>query len=844
MEGLNEDIEGQNLSKHRYKKNTLSQAAKEGDASAVELLLRSTEIDPNVRDEEGRTPLSVAALHGHEKIVKVLLQNDKVDPDSRDDRGRTPLSHAALSGHEAVVRLFLDDERVDPNLKDTTGNNPFSRVVRDGTRPIVIAKMLLESGKFNLDPKDGDDSPLWSVVLRGDRALMRMLLEAAQFEFKKRDASFGQQLLMTTVELDRKRILEALLKCSQADPNFEEEEGMTPLVCAMEHEYHGVVEPLLECGRPHEGPQVATGLELSAQYLKHWKTSCDEQHEGNCRQALFGHRESHRRPHWVIDTARGCLVPGHTVPRYMALSYDDEYTRKEVESMGDIYSGAYMTIIAAKTSGRLNTRKVKRRESILGKSLVQTLYERLLMSKWATRGWTFQEQMLSIRSVIFVEGETFWDCQECTWSGDDLTPESHPNKALVRPYYEAARRMATISWPDFAMYIEIVGLYNSRDLTYPQDALPAISGVLNTLTRTFPSGFLCGLPRMFLDAALLWQPFSKAERRVAKDGAAIAPNQHLPSWSWCGWHCPIDPFNLRCMTPYVNEGTGEVQLSTWKTHSLVQWYVLSEDMQHRSWINPWGAIGSQDSMVYNNSTLAKEWSQKDSKHTSEAFAHVQNLSHDNAGITTYTTLQNTWPYLSCLTTRTFLRIKTLLKADRERASDYQLLIMRLPIFQLPRFSTVSELKDICHLISLEDKHKASAGVLRLMDRAEVKPGDTIELVAISTGTIKARDLGNKELGWMFNHTRKSETDGTWSSELRELRKEVLQYGVEKSGYKKPPDRLKEPHTRLEDSDLEYNFYNVLWIERKGEIAYRRAAGRVPEVIWEANCTEPSQLILG
>ncbi|KAH4144562.1 hypothetical protein HBI24_137790 [Parastagonospora nodorum] len=763
MEGLNEDIEGQNLSKHRYKKNTLSQAAKEGDASAVELLLRSTEIDPNVRDEEGRTPLSVAALHGHEKIVKVLLQNDKVDPDSRDDRGRTPLSHAALSGHEAVVRLFLDDERVDPNLKDTTGNNPFSRVVRDGTRPIVIAKMLLESGKFNLDPKDGDDSPLWSVVLRGDRALMRMLLEAAQFEFKKRDASFGQQLLMTTVELDRKRILEALLKCSQADPNFEEEEGMTPLVCAMEHEYHGV---------------------------------------------------------------------------------DDEYTRKEVESMGDIYSGAYMTIIAAKTSGRLNTRKVKRRESILGKSLVQTLYERLLMSKWATRGWTFQEQMLSIRSVIFVEGETFWDCQECTWSGDDLTPESHPNKALVRPYYEAARRMATISWPDFAMYIEIVGLYNSRDLTYPQDALPAISGVLNTLTRTFPSGFLCGLPRMFLDAALLWQPFSKAERRVAKDGAAIAPNQHLPSWSWCGWHCPIDPFNLRCMTPYVNEGTGEVQLSTWKTHSLVQWYVLSEDMQHRSWINPWGAIGSQDSMVYNNSTLAKEWSQKDSKHTSEAFAHVQNLSHDNAGITTYTTLQNTWPYLSCLTTRTFLRIKTLLKADRERASDYQLLIMRLPIFQLPRFSTVSELKDICHLISLEDKHKASAGVLRLMDRAEVKPGDTIELVAISTGTIKARDLGNKELGWMFNHTRKSETDGTWSSELRELRKEVLQYGVEKSGYKKPPDRLKEPHTRLEDSDLEYNFYNVLWIERKGEIAYRRAAGRVPEVIWEANCTEPSQLILG
>ncbi|EAT87959.1 hypothetical protein SNOG_04199 [Parastagonospora nodorum SN15] len=763
MEGLNEDIEGQNLSKHRYKKNTLSQAAKEGDASAVELLLRSTEIDPNVRDEEGRTPLSVAALHGHEKIVKVLLQNDKVDPDSRDDRGRTPLSHAALSGHEAVVRLFLDDERVDPNLKDTTGNNPFSRVVRDGTRPIVIAKMLLESGKFNLDPKDGDDSPLWSVVLRGDRALMRMLLEAAQFEFKKRDASFGQQLLMTTVELDRKRILEALLKCSQADPNFEEEEGMTPLVCAMEHEH----------------------LVMSSM-----KGIAD------------------RRSSDIENLIEGLI--GSSTQQEVAWFRDDEYTRKEVESMGDIYSGAYMTIIAAKTSGRLNTRKVKRRESILGKSLVQTLYERLLMSKWATRGWTFQEQMLSIRSVIFVEGETFWDCQECTWSGDDLTPESHPNKALVRPYYEAARRMATISWPDFAMYIEIVGLYNSRDLTYPQDALPAISGVLNTLTRTFPSGFLCGLPRMFLDAALLWQPFSKAETACSK------------RWS-----------------SYRTKSTSAFVVMVWLALSnRPLQFTLHDPLCERRYRR------SSTINLENAFTSTVEWSQKDSKHTSEAFAHVQNLSHDNAGITTYTTLQNTWPYLSCLTTRTFLRIKTLLKADRERASDYQLLIMRLPIFQLPRFSTVSELKDICHLISLEDKHKASAGVLRLMDRAEVKPGDTIELVAISTGTIKARDLGNKELGWMFNHTRKSETDGTWSSELRELRKEVLQYGVEKSGYKKPPDRLKEPHTRLEDSDLEYNFYNVLWIERKGEIAYRRAAGRVPEVIWEANCTEPSQLILG
>jgi len=43
---------------------------------------------------------------------------------------------------------------------------------------------------------------------------------------------------------------------------------------------------------------------------------------------------------------------------------------------------------------------------------------------------------------------------------------------------------------------------------------------------------------------------------------------------------------------------------------------------------------------------------------------------------------------------------------------------------------------------------------------------------------------------------------------------------------------------------EYHFYNVLWVERKQGIAYRRAAGRVPKAIWDANCTPLTKIILG
>ena len=40
-----------------------------------------------------------AAGNGHEAVVKLLFVKDGVDPDSKDDYGRTPLWWAAENGH-------------------------------------------------------------------------------------------------------------------------------------------------------------------------------------------------------------------------------------------------------------------------------------------------------------------------------------------------------------------------------------------------------------------------------------------------------------------------------------------------------------------------------------------------------------------------------------------------------------------------------------------------------------------------------------------------------------------------------------------------------------------------
>lgn len=169
-------------------------------------------------------------------------------------------------------------------------------------------------------------------------------------------------------------------------------------------------------------------------------------------------------------------------------------------------------------------------QSVVGKSLSLTQqYERLMNSTWATRGWTFQEQVLSKRMIVFLDSNgfqtcdgweeyihMFWDCQHSIW--DASTPkstlqhnQSNLSELAFRPKLaqpEAATR------PDFRSFLELVCLYSGRDLAYPQDILVAFAGVLNRVGKTFPGRFVGGIPRAFIDKTLVWQPHTKAIRRM------------------------------------------------------------------------------------------------------------------------------------------------------------------------------------------------------------------------------------------------------------------------------------------------------------------------------------------
>jgi ankyrin repeat protein len=77
----------------------LFRAAMNGDLDEVKRLVIDCGLDPNVKDNDGRTPLHFAVKKCHVDVVRVLLDHG-ADPTIRDNEGRTPLDIGSKCSEE------------------------------------------------------------------------------------------------------------------------------------------------------------------------------------------------------------------------------------------------------------------------------------------------------------------------------------------------------------------------------------------------------------------------------------------------------------------------------------------------------------------------------------------------------------------------------------------------------------------------------------------------------------------------------------------------------------------------------------------------------------------------
>ncbi|KAK3374700.1 heterokaryon incompatibility protein-domain-containing protein [Podospora didyma] len=285
---------------------------------------------------------------------------------------------------------------------------------------------------------------------------------------------------------------------------------------------------------------------------------------------------------------------------------DDTQKHSQLEMMHLIYSQAVLTIVdLAGSDANFGLRGVSSpvepqllssattatedldQEAPAVPQSVPNFETAILSSVHSTRGWTFQEVLLSRRCLYFTETQCFFRCGRTLIS--DVSGE---NVAPLSPALDMGLSLAlgVLGAVDrsFFTYRSIVALYTRRTLSFDTDILNAFAGIMafrSQIYHEFYGKRSAGLGNLSHSARLLW---------VSADGNAtdqqhrrreIPPHpqpgassdhrqQHFPNWSWAGWkNTPVSHVTYDLWRPTDN-GTLTKEYHDQDTVGLIQWWAI------------------------------------------------------------------------------------------------------------------------------------------------------------------------------------------------------------------------------------------------------------------------------
>ncbi|KAF5657685.1 hypothetical protein FHETE_10290 [Fusarium heterosporum] len=236
---------------------------------------------------------------------------------------------------------------------------------------------------------------------------------------------------------------------------------------------------------------------------------------------------------------------------------DPEDVSHQTGRMDLIYSKSLFTILAAcgkdSESGLAgspsNPRQIFQRQvevSPCGLHIVPcvTLSEEdtLQSSAWNSRGWTFQERLLSRRALVFTNSQVYWCCDGATWDEESILdiPGSKEDCGTMTQRFGCYDEWEESSVTRFSeeSYGTYITQFSERQFTFPSDALPAFLGIIRRYEQLNNQKLHWGLSTVRFDQALMWK-YGQSRRRELYtyiSDESVVYSVPYPSWSWLGWN--------------------------------------------------------------------------------------------------------------------------------------------------------------------------------------------------------------------------------------------------------------------------------------------------------------------
>ena len=644
---------------------------------------------------------------------------------------------------------------------------------------------------------------------------------------------------------------------------------------------------------------------VNVDLIKQWMQSCNFQHNGCRLPALEAFREQNIR---LIDVQEYRIILATMVEKYVTLSYvwgpatkplltqatlsqysspdglkglklprtisdamqvvkylgkrylwvdslcivqdNDNDKEQQLSIMDSIYSNAELVVVAA-AGGDANTglpgigsspRRIPQRvEKIDGMQFITaqaSVQQVLKRSIWNSRGWTFQEVALSRRALVFTESLVYWSCQVGTWREDMSTESSvvalslnETNSIFPHLYKTGMHTMCRT-----AMYCQLAETFSQRSFTEERDVLWGFIGVLRLQTSRFRKGFLWSLPYERLDAALLWSDRSgcinvhsrHACHSVIRKGNLY--NLPYPSWSWLSTNMSISFMNP-CGDLVVSEVTWHEPLKLKdKKSAAYQESISLKDIaaDHENKLNTSLLVKSSselDLMDYGLLhftaqtavlTLKRAEESSDDRVASKAWT-----LRGGMGALIYPTLKRLSGAMFALAMSCMLGGAIPLSGDLAACTDNA---AQIPV---PVHAAESPDEGIADG-DKADKHK---------DEKDETQSSTNHWVLASIHSLEGEQIGMLEVPILF-FNKKSERSGEF----------VL---LSSNAEKESDGRCKEVSEGLDCDTIRHvngcrhiQSRNIMLIESDGDIAYRRALGKVGKKDWKHVKTQSKTIILG
>ncbi|KAJ8112945.1 hypothetical protein OPT61_g4809 [Boeremia exigua] len=271
-----------------------------------------------------------------------------------------------------------------------------------------------------------------------------------------------------------------------------------------------------------------------------------------------------------IEVARELEIRYLWIDRYCIDQDDQHDVHCQVSVMAAIYANAYLTIFAVAgvdpshgLPGVSTTQRLPPDDVMIGTVRLRPdrdldTAEDIRISKWSSRAWTLQEGLFSRRRLFFTENEVVFSSNVEVFG--EYSPRRftrHLDCATFGPYY-----VGDVLTHDLGM---LVSMYSERHLGRDEDALNAISGMLNALGKPgSKQAHMWGIPfnRPGVDNRILTLTWWSTRQGVRRYG--------FPSWSPLGWKSPV--WFSGCVSD-----SGDASVEAWTGLAWRKWNEMKEE---------------------------------------------------------------------------------------------------------------------------------------------------------------------------------------------------------------------------------------------------------------------------